>query len=76
MQKNAGGKMRTKRGGNVLSLVEKRHKNKAETERKKNKMKEREKLRIWDPARCNQMRIQILGGSSLIVNRMNRKMED
>ena len=24
--------------------------NKAETERKKNKMKEREKLRIWDPA--------------------------
>ena len=47
--------------------------NKAEEERKKNKMKEREKQRIWDPAWCNQMRIQILGDSNLIVNWMNGK---
>ena len=45
----------------------------AEEERKKNKMKEREKQRIWDSARRNQMRIQMLGDSQLIVNWMNRK---
>ena len=41
--------------------------------RKKNKMKERKKLKIWDPAWRNQMRIQILGEGNLIVNWINRK---
>ena len=36
-------------------------------------MKEREKLRIWDPAWGNQMRIQILGNPNLIVNEMTGK---
>ena len=45
----------------------------AEEERKKNNMKEREKQRIWDSVWRNQMRIQMLGDSKLIVNRMNRK---
>ena len=35
--------------------------------------REREKQRIWDPAWGNQMRIQILGDSNLIVNWMNGK---
>ena len=47
--------------------------NKAEEGRKENKMKEREMLRIWDPARSNQMRTQILGVLNLIVNWMNGK---
>ena len=47
--------------------------NKDEEERKKNKMKEKEKQRIWDPAWGNQMRIQIMGDSNLIVNWMNGK---
>ena len=47
--------------------------NKPEMERKKNKMKEREKLRIWVLAWSNQMRILILGDTSLIVNWMNGK---
>ena len=47
--------------------------NEGENERHKNKMKKREKLRIWDPAWRNQMRIQILGDSNLIVNWMNGK---
>ena len=42
--------------------------NKAEEERKLKKMNAREKQRIWDPAWGNQMRIQILGDSKLIVN--------
>ena len=40
---------------------------------RKNKMEEREKQRIWDPAWGNQMRIQILGDANLIVNWMNGK---
>ena len=51
--------------GNVQSTVEE--------ERKKNKMKEREKQRIWDPTCGNQRRTQILGDSNLIVNWMNGK---
>ena len=47
--------------------------NSAEKERKKNKMKEREGLRIWDLAWSNQMRIQILEDSSSIVNFVNRR---
>ena len=47
--------------------------NKEEEERKKNKMKESERQRNWDPAWGNQMRIQIMGGSNLIVNWMNGK---
>ena len=46
---------------------------KAEMERKKNKKKEREKLRMWDLARGNQMRIQIWGDPNLIVNWINGK---
>ena len=45
--------------------------NEGENERHKNKMKKRKKLRIWDPAWGNQMRILILGDSNLIVNWMN-----
>ena len=47
--------------------------NKAEEERKKNKMKERERQRILDLSWGNQMRIQIWRDSNLIVNRMNGK---
>ena len=47
--------------------------NKKEEERKKNKMKERERQRILGPARRNQMGIQIVGDSNLIVNCMNLK---
>ena len=36
-------------------------------------MKERERQRNWDPAWGNQVRIQILGASNLIVNWMNGK---
>ena len=45
--------------------------NKEERERKKNKMKERQRLRNWDPLWGNQMRIPILGDSNVIVNWMN-----
>ena len=38
-------------------------------------MKERGKQRIWDPARRNQMRIQILRDSNLTVNWMNGKLK-
>ena len=31
------------------------------------------KLRIWDPASENQMRVQIMGDPNLIVNRLNGK---
>ena len=47
--------------------------NKAEEVRKNNNMKQRLKLRIWDPAWGNQMRIHLLGDSNLIVNWMNSK---
>ena len=60
-----------KKKGFSLIGGEKRFQNKAEEERKKNKIKEREKQRIWDPAWGNQMRIQILGDSNQIVNWMN-----
>ena len=46
---------------------------KAKEERKKNKVEERKKLRIWDPAWGNQMRIQFLEDSNLIMNWMNGK---
>ena len=36
-------------------------------------MNERERQRHWDPAWGNQMRIQIMGDSNLIVNWMNGK---
>ena len=42
-----------------------------EEERKKNMMKERNRLRIWDPAWGNQIRVQIMGDSNLVVNWMN-----
>ena len=42
-------------------------------ERRKSKMREREGLRMWYLARCNQIRIQILGDSDLIVNWMDGK---
>ena len=45
--------------------------NKEEGERKKNKMKERQRQRNWDPLWGNQMRIPILGDSNVIVNWMN-----
>ena len=41
-----------------------RKENTEEEGRKKNKMQERERQRIWDPAWGNQMRIQILGDSN------------
>ena len=49
---------------------------KEEEERRKNKMKEKERQRNWDPAWGNQMRIQILGDSNLIVKLDERKVED
>ena len=52
---------------------EKDERSKIEEERTKNKMKEKWKPRIWDPAWGNQMRIQILGDSNLFVNWMNGK---
>ena len=59
------------RGFSLIGREDER--SKIEEERKKNKMKERGKLRIWDPAWGNQMRIQILGDTNLIVNRVNGK---
>ena len=53
---------------------EKDESSKIEEERKKNKMKDREKLRIWDPAWENQMSVQIMGDMNLIVNWMNGKL--
>ena len=47
-----------KRGFSLIEGAKFHHK--AEGERKKNKMKQREKLRIWDPVWGNQMRFQIL----------------
>ena len=42
-----------------------------EKERKKNIMKERNKLRNWDPSWRNQIRVQIMGDSNLVVNWMH-----
>ena len=47
---------------------------KVEMVRKKNMMKERQRLRIWDPASGNHMRIQVLGDSNWVVNWMNGKL--
>ena len=46
---------------------------KKEDERKKNITKEREKLRMFGPAWRNQMRVQIMGDSNLVVNWLNGK---
>ena len=55
-------------------LVRKRRfQNKAEEETKENKMKERERQRIWDPAWSNQVRILFFGDSNLSVTWMNGK---
>ena len=57
-----------------FSLTEgKDERSKIEIERKKNRMKEREKLRIWDHAWWNRMRVQIMGDSILIVNWLSGK---
>ena len=42
-----------------------------ENERKKSAMKERDKLRNWDPGKQHQTRVQIMGDSSLVVNWLN-----
>ena len=47
---------------------------KTEEERKKSKMKERGKQRIWDPA-WEPKEDADLGNSNLIVNWMNKKSE-
>ena len=65
--------MRTKKRRERLLTGGEDTRKKAEMERKKNKMKEREKMRIWVLAWSNQMRILILGDTSLIVNWMNGK---
>ena len=39
--------------------------------RKKNQMKERDKVRIWDEGLGNQIRVQIVGDFHLVVNWMN-----
>ena len=39
--------------------------------RKQNEMKERDKVRIWDEGSGNQIRVQIVGDSHLVVNWMN-----
>ena len=57
-------------------MEEQRFRTKEEEERKKNKKKEREKQRIWDPAWGNQMGIQTVGDSNLIVSWMDGNMED
>ena len=65
----------TKKRG--FSLIEaEKFQNEAEEERQKNKMKERKKLRIWDPAWRNQMRIQILGDRNQYCELDEWKMED
>ena len=46
-------------------------KSEQEEERKKKIMKERNKLRIWDPGWGNQIRVQIMGDSNLVVDWMN-----
>ena len=47
--------------------------NEDEAERRKKKLKERDKLRNWDPAWRNQLRVQILGDSNLVVNWLDGK---
>ena len=39
-------------------------------------MKERAKLREWDPGWRNQTRVQIMGDSNLVVNWCNGKVQD
>ena len=50
--------------------------NKAEEERKKNKMKKREKQGIWDPAWCDEMRIPIWRDSKCDSEMDELRMED
>ena len=52
-----------------------KNKAKKEEERNKNIMKEREKLRVWDPGCCCQTRVQIAGGPNLVVNWLNRRLK-
>ena len=74
MQKNLGEKRGHQEEG--FSLIGGENVQNNAEEEGKNKMKERKKQRIWDPAWDNQMRIQILGDSNLIVNWMNKDTED
>ena len=50
--------------------------NEHEAERRKKKMKERDKLRNWDPAWRSQLRVQILGDSNLVLNWLNGRWKN
>ena len=45
--------------------------NQEEDERTKSIVKERDKLRRWDPSWCHQTRVQNVGDSNLVVNWLN-----
>ena len=60
-----------KNRGSLNKIDKQDEKSEKEEERKKNMMNKRDKLRIWDPSWGNQIRVQIIGDSNLVVKWMN-----